>query len=437
MNDLSKKLLAFSRDQILQCLPSLSLALSDLPCLDADVSSLCFDGLRLYGNDSLVCRLFLDQALTRTLLHITIHRLFLHFLPQKTERSLWDLSSDIASEAFLDRLGLFPDGNEAERRAVYQDLSGRLTAFSAEAIYQLLKEQPPSFSPHLFARDDHRLWYPLALSQETSLGSGPSGGLSEEERLEALKKVKRILEPLSEELRHSKAHTGHGSSPGLQREQILLEKRGRYDFRRYLRRFSISREELHPDLDSFDYIPYYYGLMQKKRLAFLEPLETIHSSRIQDLVIAIDTSGSCSLAVVQEFLSETINILSRKEHFFDRMNVHLIQCDSMIQDHLVIHSKGEWEEKLKSLTINGRGGTDFTPVFTYVERLQKEGELIHLKGLLYFTDGDGIYPKKVPPYETAFVFLDERFLNFPVPDFIIPLCLHPESIKEEVLLYEH
>lgn len=188
MNDLSKKLLAFSRDQILTCLPSLSLALSDLSCLDADVSSLCFDGLRLYGSDRLICRLFLDQALTRTLLHITVHRLFLHFLPQKTDRSLWDLSSDIASEAFLDRLGLFPDGKETERNAVYQNLSGCLMAFSAEAIYQLFKEQPPSFSPLLFARDDHRLWYPFASSREPSPGSGPSGGLNEEERLEALKK---------------------------------------------------------------------------------------------------------------------------------------------------------------------------------------------------------------------------------------------------------
>ena len=31
-------------------------------------------------------------------------------------------------------------------------------------------------------------------------------------------------------------------------------------------------------------------------------------------------------------------------------------------------------------------------------------EIRKLKGLLYFTDGDGIYPNRKPAYETAFVF---------------------------------
>ena len=29
----------------------------------------------------------------------------------------------------------------------------------------------------------------------------------------------------------------------------------------------------------------------------------------------------------------------------------------------------------------------------------------NLKALIYFTDGDGIYPEKTPDYETAFVFV--------------------------------
>ena len=28
-----------------------------------------------------------------------------------------------------------------------------------------------------------------------------------------------------------------------------------------------------------------------------------------------------------------------------------------------------------------------------------------MKALIYFTDGDGIYPEKKPDYETAFVFV--------------------------------
>lgn len=380
--------------------------------------------------------LFLEEKLSRTLLHIASHRLFLHFLPKDADPRLWDLASDLAAEAFLDRLGIFPLEGLKERREILLHLKKRAPSLSAEAIYRSLLEKPFSFDPSLFFRDDHRLWYP-SRSASASLGGGPSQGLSGEERIAALTKVKKLADFLSLEKRFPGSSLNHGSSPGGRIEELILKKRGNYDFRRYLRRFSVTLEELHPDLDSFDYIPYHYGLTRYKNLAFLEPLETTQAFKIQDLVIAVDTSGSCTLPVVKEFLSETMNLLSKREHFFDRMNVHLIQCDSMIQSHLVIHSKEEWEEKLSRFEIIGRGGTDFTPVFTYVESLQKKGELGRLKGLLYFTDGDGIYPKKAPPYETAFVFLDERFLNFPVPRFIIPLCLHPESIPKEVLLYEH
>lgn len=34
------------------------------------------------------------------------------------------------------------------------------------------------------------------------------------------------------------------------------------------------------------------------------------------------------------------------------------------------------------------------------------GEFHRLKGLLYFTDGEGIYPVKRPVYDTAFVFVE-------------------------------
>ena len=57
----------------------------------------------------------------------------------------------------------------------------------------------------------------------------------------------------------------------------------------------------------------------------------------------------------------------------------------------------------------------FYSCFSYVKKLQEKGELTHLKGLLYFTDGDGIYPSAPPPYETAFVFTDFSFLKYQVP----------------------
>ena len=59
------------------------------------------------------------------------------------------------------------------------------------------------------------------------------------------------------------------------------------------------------------------------------------------------------------------------------------------------------------VTIAHTGGTDFTPVFDYVEKQRQRKELKDLKALLYFTDGDGAYPTTPPDYETAFVLLKE------------------------------
>ena len=71
----------------------------------------------------------------------------------------------------------------------------------------------------------------------------------------------------------------------------------------------------------------------------------------------------------------------------------------------LIHSEEEWKEYSKRIRIEGRGGTDFRPVFEYVRQLREKIELKDLKALIYFTDGDGIYPREKPDYETAFVFL--------------------------------
>ena len=49
----------------------------------------------------------------------------------------------------------------------------------------------------------------------------------------------------------------------------------------------------------------------------------------------------------------------------------------------------------------GMGGTDFRPAFLHVDQMIKAGKFSRLRGLLYFTDGYGTFPVKMPPYDTA------------------------------------
>ena len=208
---------------------------------------------------------------------------------------------------------------------------------------------------------------------------------------------------------------------------MVLRAEGKYDFSRYLRRFSTTREELRLDLDSFDYIPYYYGLRRYGNLPMIEPLEYTESFKVESLVIAIDTSGSCTRPIVQRFLAEIERMLLRHDSFFSDMEIHIMQCDAIVQSHVVIHSVEAWKKYAKDLVIRGRGGTNFTPVFDLVEKLRRGGALKRLKGLIYFTDGDGVYPRKPTPYETAFVFATRKALGYSLPNWIVPLCLEGEK----------
>ena len=89
------------------------------------------------------------------------------------------------------------------------------------------------------------------------------------------------------------------------------------------------------------------------------------------------------------------------------MNLHLIQADNAIRQDILIHNEDELIHAMNHFELRGGGGTDFRPAFAYVDRLCAEKKFSNLRGLLYFTDGDGAYPTTPPDYETAFVLLKE------------------------------
>ena len=57
-------------------------------------------------------------------------------------------------------------------------------------------------------------------------------------------------------------------------------------------------------------------------------------------------------------------------------------------------------------------------VFGYIEKLKQKRALKNLRALVYFTDGDGIYPEQRPEYETAFVSLGKSKRQIYTPDWV-------------------
>ena len=81
-----------------------------------------------------------------------------------------------------------------------------------------------------------------------------------------------------------------------------------------------------------------------------------------------------------------------------------------------------FDQTFRDFELIGGGGTDFRPAFRYIDNLLSQGEFRYLKGVLYFTDGKGIYPSRRPDYDTVFLFVGENEGN-PVPPWAMSMSL--------------
>ena len=214
-------------------------------------------------------------------------------------------------------------------------------------------------------------------------------------------------------------------------DQLEIANRQRYDYRSFLKKFAVLKEEMQVDMDTFDYIYYNFGMNMYGNMPLIEPLETKEVKRVEDFVIVVDTSMSCNGDLVKHFLEETYSILSQAESFFRKLNIHIIQCDDRIQEDQLIANPEQMKQYMEQFIVKGQGGTDFRPAFTYVEELLRRRAFTKLRGLLYFTDGYGMFPAKKPSYDTAFIFMKEDYKDVDVPPWAIKIILDAEEYGQK------
>ena len=116
---------------------------------------------------------------------------------------------------------------------------------------------------------------------------------------------------------------------------------------RFLRRFAALREEVSVDADSFDYGYYAYGLRHFGNMPLIEPLETREVRKIEDFVIAIDTSMSTSGELVRAFLSRTYELLQENTSFFRHFNLRILQCDDQLRSDKKVTNARELAEYME------------------------------------------------------------------------------------------
>ncbi len=278
--------------------------------------------------------------------------------------------------------------------------------------------------------DNHEGWRPTAAFERLARASGELGGGRNREGRPGASRPENWWKGQKEALLAGQT----GKKPGMGAQKTsqvfsgLVPVSGcRGDYREILRSFSAFREESRVNPEEFQHSWYLYGLETYGNLPLVEPLEYREERKIEDLVIVIDTSASCRKHLVRIFLEETRGILEQEQLFFRRFCLHILQCDNQIQKDDKIESLEEFEAYLENLELRGGGGTDFGPAFRHVEKLKKSGEFRELKGMLYFTDGCGLYPREEPDYAVYFVMIKGRYEDLNMPDWIHRLVLEERT----------
>ncbi|MDD5329490.1 MAG: VWA-like domain-containing protein [Sulfuricella sp.] len=129
-----------------------------------------------------------------------------------------------------------------------------------------------------------------------------------------------------------------------------------------------------------------YSYMRPSRREGSMILPSLRSAQA-DIVVALDTSGSISREELADFLAE---IDALKGQLRARVTLHA--CDSALAEGGPWRFE-PWEEFKLPAEFPGGGGTDFRPVFGWVESEGCQPDM-----LLYFTDAEGDFPATEPPY---------------------------------------
>lgn len=422
---LARKVMGYARDTILVNMRFLDTAMSAITLKEIKGSGgIACDGKTIFYDPVYLLRKYKEEQAyaVRCYLHILFHLIFFHsFRYDKVEKEYWNLAADIAVENTILELSLSGSRMKRDDAKVRKLnlLKEEISAITAEKIYRYLKNhqiggQALSELQDVFLMDDHIYWTPR---EEISL---------------TLEQWKKLSERVKADLKSfSQGKIIKGESISESFEKNLEEAvKDRYDYGELLRRFTVMSEDMQVNDDEFDYIYYTYGLERYGNMPLVEPLEYKDSRKVKEFVIAIDTSASCRGSIVQAFLRKSYDILKGEENFFRKMNVHIIQCDSQVQQDTRITSQEDFDYFIAHETLKGFGSTDFRPVFAHVEELLAKGEFENLKGLIYFTDGYGVYPQNMPPYDVMFVFLDDGDTSPEVPSWAVKVLLDYEELEK-------
>ena len=402
----AKKIVDAARRRLALDLPDLLPAIYLLPAESCEQPGpLWTDGTTLFYHPETVARTYLSnkKAIAEQLLHILAHGLLGHYGKRDGQlERLFDAAADCKAADFIQRLtnGYLhpkkwtPEAREllkAQRASSLEQLY--LAPSTSEEAKNLVRGAQPLRS------DDHRFW-----GKPQSKRSGGGNGMSG-------KNMRELWESAQQQVAAGLNGKGKGDLAGELSGVYREAEESGVSYSEFLRRFMDIRERVEIDPASIDRILYHVGLSLTGDVPLVEPEEVREDAGVLNLAVALDTSGSCHGGVMKQFLGELLAIL--RDSGGPRVEITLIQCDAEIQNVSVLTREDDAERIVEGFETYGFGGTDFCPVFDYVNRCREDLENGKpFRGLLYLSDGFGDFPDEAPDYPVAFLFPREETDDF-------------------------
>jgi len=326
---------------------------------NTQIKSYASNGVRfLYNPDFIAQR---DQEeLFFILTNCVMHHVLAHQQRKLNRRgSLWQLATDFAINNLLAKNGFtIPQG--ANYNLEYKDMY-------AEEIYTLLHEE---YGANAFEEIEQN-----------------------QEELYDLKNIQEELDPQTE----SQWQYAATISQEIAQKKSLLPT----GMERLAKKLTVNkvdwRFELYNAINRHMRNNYAFMPPNKKHLSRGFVLPSLSSDTLS-LCVAIDTSGSIDEILLGAFVTEFSSIMQS----FPSIKIELLICDARIHGHYTFFGNDKLDFKLK-----GGGGTDYRPVFEYIEANLPMNTM-----LLYFTDGDGWFPKHTPSYEVLWALSRKAKIPF-------------------------
>jgi predicted metal-dependent peptidase len=374
------KIVQVVKIKMLRTLPFFGVLLMSTPFKrDNSISTACTTGKAIYINEDFAMRIYKKNGvdgLIFTVAHEIMHIALGHIWREgKRDHSLWNIATDAEINQLLYNMGVEP----IEGSIMLDEAVGK----TAEEIYKLLEDQLDKQQQDQINGDnwdEHETW-----GMDEDSDDGISGGekqhnskfrkLTDAEMRNLKKEVERKI------VNAYNSAKDKGNIPAALQRMIEEITNPQLDWRSILSQF------IQPSHNDYSFCP------PDRRFSTADfSLPSLSDEALENIVIAIDTSGSIDYKMLEQFVGEALGIL----HCYPTVKAYFCSCDAELYSWLEADNNTSVKSILEN--IKGGGGTDFRPVFK-----KAENDFVKPSALIFCTDTYGDFPDKTPDYPVLWV----------------------------------